>query len=85
MAMSEISRTIMVNLQIVFVAFSVISAPAYGNVIQNGSFETGDFTNWTLFTTANGSLGLNPLPMVASFDIFGTGPNRLLKNNGSQP
>jgi fibronectin type 3 domain-containing protein len=27
---------------------SEVSALAYGNLVQNGSFETGDFTGWTL-------------------------------------
>lgn len=41
--------------------------------IVNGDFASGDFTGWTLFTTANGSLGPNPPPDVVSFDVTGTG------------
>jgi hypothetical protein len=44
----------------------------------NGSFATGDLTGWTVFTTANGTNGVDPvtgtpLPAVASFDTTGTG------------
>jgi hypothetical protein len=52
----------------------VISSSAYANLIQNGSFSTGDFTDWTVFSTANGSLGVRPLPRITSFDVSGTGP-----------
>jgi hypothetical protein len=48
---------------------------AHANVITNGDFQTGDFTGWTLFTTANGSLGLSGSgsPGVTSFDVTGSG------------
>jgi hypothetical protein len=44
------------------------------NLVQNGDFATGDFTDWTLFTTSsNGSLGFAPVPDVISFDVTGSG------------
>jgi len=48
---------------------------AHANVITNGDFQTGDFTGWTFFTTANGSLGLSGSgsPSVSSFDVTGSG------------
>ena len=49
------------------------AATAQANLILNGDFETGDFTDWTLFTTPNGSLGPAPVPDVVPFDVTGTG------------
>ena len=52
-------------------------SPAGANAAQlvsNGDFATGDFTNWTQFTTsANGTLGSAPDPQVVSFDVTGGG------------
>jgi hypothetical protein len=42
---------------------------AKANLVLNGNFATGDFTNWTLATTPNGTLGS---PTVTTFD-FGSG------------
>jgi hypothetical protein len=44
-------------------------------LVSNGDFNTGDFTGWTLFTTANGSLGPagSGLPVVTSFNVTGSG------------
>ncbi len=44
----------------------------------NGNFATGDLTGWTVFTTANGTNGVDPvtgasLPDVVSFNTTGTG------------
>jgi hypothetical protein len=61
------------NMQVVYLALIVISSPVYANLIQNGDFATGDFTDWTLFTTANGSLGVGPIPRITAFDVSGTG------------
>jgi hypothetical protein len=33
---------------------------ANANLLSNGDFETGDFTGWTFFTTANGTISLRP-------------------------
>ena len=45
-------------------------------IVTNGDFGTGDFTGWTLFTTANGSLGVSGsgLPAVTLFNVAGSGP-----------
>jgi hypothetical protein len=43
-------------------------------VVQNGDFASGDFTDWTTFTTGpNGTLGGTPYPFVSSFDVTGSG------------
>jgi hypothetical protein len=44
-------------------------------IVTNGDFSTGDFSGWTLFTTANGSLGPSGsgLPAVTSFNVSGAG------------
>ena len=42
-------------------------------LVTNGDFATGDFTGWTLYTTASGSLGPAPAPQVSSFDVTGSG------------
>lgn len=56
-------------------AFCLIAGTqaANANLIQNGSFTTGNLSGWTLATTANGSLGFSPVPDVVSFDVTGTG------------
>jgi hypothetical protein len=47
-----------------------LSTTSYAaNVIVNGDFSTGDFTGWTLFTTAQG----NVTSSVTSFDVTGSG------------
>ncbi|MBI1199428.1 MAG: PEP-CTERM sorting domain-containing protein [Phenylobacterium sp.] len=57
------------------VAALVLSASGAQAVelVTNGDFATGDFTGWTLYTTANGTLGVAPAPQVASFDVTGSG------------
>ena len=40
--------------------------------VVNGDFETGDLTGWTVFTTANGTLGAG-YPQVVLFDTNGDG------------
>jgi len=43
-------------------------------LLQNGDFETGDLSGWTVFVTSNGDLGSGwGLPDVVSFDVAGTG------------
>jgi hypothetical protein len=54
-------------------ALAVGALPARANLIANGGFATGDFTDWTLATTANGSLGPAPPPDVSSFNVTGSG------------
>ena len=58
------------------IAFGSALVPgATAAIITNGDFTTGDFTGWTLFTTANGSLGTSGsgLPAVTSFNVTGSG------------
>ena len=50
----------------------VCGGNAFGDLIVNGDFETGDLTGWTPFVTANGTNG-SGLPNVTSFDTTGTG------------
>jgi hypothetical protein len=54
----------------VLFASVMLAQTAYGNLIINGGFDTGDFTGWSLFTTASGTLGS---PSVVSFDVTGGG------------
>lgn len=46
--------------------------PAQAVSLNNGNFETGDLTGWTVFTTTNGSNGTGR-PDVTSFDTTGSG------------
>jgi hypothetical protein len=64
MTTSGVSKKLVLNVQMVSLALIVISSPVYANLIRNGDFATGDFTDWTLFTTAHGSLGVGPLPRI---------------------
>ncbi|HWY31378.1 MAG TPA: hypothetical protein VNX46_11510 [Candidatus Acidoferrum sp.] len=44
------------------------------NYIQNGDFQTGTLSDWTVFLTSNGTLGSGSgLPNVSAFDVAGTG------------
>jgi hypothetical protein len=56
----------------------------------NGNFATGDLTGWTVFTTANGTNGIDfvtgrPLPDVVSFDTTGTGATNSAHFNVGAP
>lgn len=53
-------------------AFAATSASA-SNLLVNGDFGTGDFTGWTIYTTASGTLGHWSDPRVTSFDVTGVG------------
>jgi hypothetical protein len=48
-------------------------AAVNANLVANGGFTTGDFTDWTLFTTSNGTLGPPPNPEVSLFNVTGGG------------
>jgi hypothetical protein len=74
----------MLKMPVLSLAFIVISSPLHANLIQNGNFATGDFTDWMLFTTMNGSLGVGGLPQVTSFDVTGTGPTDAAEFNVGQ-
>ncbi len=54
--------------------FALVPA-ANAAIVTNGDFATGNFTGWTLFTTANGGLGPSGsgLPAVTSFNVTGVG------------
>jgi hypothetical protein len=56
-------------------------ASASTNLIANGNFATGDFTDWTLFTTNKGTLGSSPNPEVVMFDVTGGGAQNAGKFN----
>jgi hypothetical protein len=56
-------------------------ASASTNLLVNGSFETGDFTDWTLFTTSNGTFGGSPNPQVVMFNVTGGGAQNAAKFN----
>jgi len=58
-----------------------LSVSAFGSIVFNGDFGTGDLTGWTVFTTANGSNGANPLPDVVSFDTTGAGASNSAQFN----
>ena len=55
-----------ISVVLVVLAVLVVQARA-DNAIQNGQFQTGDFTDWTLGTTSNGTAG-------QGFPIVGTWP-----------
>jgi hypothetical protein len=54
-------------------AMLVVAGPARSNLLLNSGFETGDLSDWTTFTTTNGTIGT---PTVIVFDTKGTGPSR---------
>lgn len=41
------------------------------NLLNNGSFQNGDFTSWTLVTTANGTAGVG-FPIVTTWPLGGS-------------
>jgi hypothetical protein len=56
-------------------------ASASTNLVANGDFATGDFTDWTLFTTSNGTFGGSPNPQVVMFNVTGGGAQNAAKFN----
>jgi hypothetical protein len=68
-------------------AFAAIMGVAAGqasastNLIANGDFASGDFTDWNLFTTSNGTLGGSPNPQVVMFNVTGGGAQNAAKFN----
>jgi hypothetical protein len=63
----------MLKITVIISVLIAISSPLRANLIQNGNFATGDFTDWVFFATANGISGVAPLPEITLFDISGTG------------
>ncbi len=60
-------ETVKRYMSLVLVALLAIVAAQAGatNLIQNGSFQTGDFTGWTIGTTSNGTWG-SGLPVITT-------------------
>jgi hypothetical protein len=54
------------------IAVSLLATSARGNDLLNGSFQSGDLSDWTPFTTSNGTAG-DGFPAVASFNVTGSG------------
>ena len=54
---------------------AVLFAAGFGNAqatLVNGDFQAGGLSNWTAFTTANGTLGSGK-PAILNFDVAGNG------------
>jgi hypothetical protein len=66
-------RSVPFSLVAAFFALLPPSALSAAELVSNGGFTTGDFTDWTLFTTADGSLGSPPDPQVVMFNVTGGG------------
>ncbi len=54
--------------------------------LENGDFETGDLSGWTVFSTPNGTLGGSNFPRCEEFDTNGNGKgsNSLVLKVGQQ-
>lgn len=52
--------------------FLVVSFSNAQATLVNGDFQTGGLSNWTTFTTANGTLG-SGRPTISNFDVAGSG------------
>jgi hypothetical protein len=77
---------------ICFIASLLFGAPRAQANVTNGDFETGDLSGWTVFTTANGTVGTG-MPDVVLFDTdndgfasnaarFNVGTNELYVHEG---
>jgi PEP-CTERM motif len=56
---------------VLLAVFALLAAQAGAtNLITNGSFQSGDFTGWTLGTTSNGTAGAG-FPVVAAWPLGG--------------
>ncbi len=56
---------------VVLALFALVAAQAgASNLIVNGSFQSGDFTGWTLGTTPNGTAG-DGFPVVTAWPLGG--------------
>lgn len=65
-------RRYRLSLAVVVVAL-LFTGPAQANLLSNSGFQTGDLTDWTTYTTPNGTIGT---PLVEVFDTTGLGPSR---------
>src|SRR4029077_12509076 len=66
----RIDVSVMKTSLLLLVAILLFAAQAGANLIQNGSFQTNDFTDWTIGTTSNGSWG-SGYPVVAAWPLGG--------------
>jgi hypothetical protein len=63
--------SIMKTSLVLMIALLLFAAPAHAtNLIQNGSFQTNDFTDWTIGTTSNGTWGAG-FPVVTGWPLGG--------------
>ena len=51
--MRTVSAMRMASAALAVAVTALSSTAASANLIQNGDFSTGDFTDWTVFTTTN--------------------------------
>jgi hypothetical protein len=62
------------NLCGIYLFLASMTAHSQVNLLQNGDFQTGTLSDWTVFLTSNGTLGSGSgLPNVSAFDVAGTG------------
>ena len=67
----RIDVSVMKTSLLLLVAILLFAAQAGAtNLIQNGSFQTNDFTDWTIGTTSNGTWG-SGYPVVAGWPLGG--------------
>ena len=67
-----------IKLAISAVSAALAVSSAFGAMITNGDFQTGDLSGWSTFTTANGTVGTG-LPSVVSYDTTGAGASLAAK------
>ena len=65
----------MMILRLLLVVYVLFSPPGEVGafVLDNGDFQRGNLTGWTVYTTQNGSLGGEGFPRCEDFDIVGDG------------
>src|SRR4029077_1444234 len=66
----RIDVSVMKTSLLLLVAILLFAAQAGANLIQNGSFQTNDFTDWTIGTTSNGTWG-SGFPVVTGWPLGG--------------
>ena len=66
----RIDGSVMKTSLLLLVAILLFAAQAGANLIQNGSFQTNDFTHWTIGTTSNGTWG-SGYPVVTGWPLGG--------------
>jgi hypothetical protein len=68
----SLSPKFVLGIGLVGLFWLMLPAAANADLISNGNFATGNLTDWTVFTTANGTNGTG-LPAVVSFNTTGSG------------